>query len=146
MVIQKRSFWSYVGRIMSWYLWHFLVFFGIWKKVKITLGIFLPYLAHLVIAIQNTIDIPMVLPGKALNFPLNTKIYQKNTRVGNFPWPILQYINIKSNHPKTITKNIPKSINRRLSDLSSTADIFNNAANNYQLALNTSGYKYNLVY
>ena len=35
------------------------------------------------------------------------------------------YIDVKSNHPSTIIKQIPKMINKRLSNLSSNEKIFN---------------------
>ena len=37
------------------------------------------------------------------------------------------YINTQSNHPPSVLKQIPKSIQRRLSDISSNADVFNQA-------------------
>ena len=56
------------------------------------------------------------------------------------------YVNTKSNHPPNILKNIPLSINKRLSNISSNEGIFNVAAPHYQKALNESGYNFNLKY
>ena len=42
--------------------------------------------------------------------------------------------------------NIPESINRRLSDISSDEDVFNEAAPLYQEALRKSGYTYKLEF
>ena len=56
------------------------------------------------------------------------------------------YVNANSNHPKTITKNIPKSVNRRLSALSSSEAIFREVAPLYQAALDKAGYKFKLRY
>ena len=56
------------------------------------------------------------------------------------------YVHKDSNHPPTIIKNIPESINKRLSNLSSNEAIFNEAKPPYQDALRKSGYNYNLKY
>ena len=45
-----------------------------------------------------------------------------------------QYINTKSNHPPNIIKQIPASINRRISDNSSNEDAFNKAKPRLQLS------------
>ena len=42
-----------------------------------------------------------------------------------------QYIHSKSNHPPGILKNIPESINKRLSEISSDEGSFNKAAPQY---------------
>ena len=56
------------------------------------------------------------------------------------------YVNIDSNHPPSILKNIPKAINKRLSQLSSNEDMFASVAPVYQAALNKAGYKHKLEY
>ena len=58
----------------------------------------------------------------------------------------IQYINIESNHPPNIINQIPKTIEKRLSDLSSNETIFNAAVPIYQKALKDSGYKTNLKF
>lgn len=58
----------------------------------------------------------------------------------------IKYVNINSNHPRTILKNIPAGINQRLSNLSSDSEIFRESATPYQKALEESGYKYKLQY
>ena len=45
------------------------------------------------------------------------------------------YINRNSNHPKTILRELPKSISKRLSDLSSNKEIFQKAIPTYFEAL-----------
>ena len=57
-----------------------------------------------------------------------------------------KYVNIRSNHPPTVLKEIPKSINKRLSKISSTEKEFNEAKEVYQQALKESGYEYELKY
>ena len=61
---------------------------------------------------------------------------------GNKP----QYIHTKSNHPPNIIKAVPEGINKRLSQISSTEEIFKKAIPPYQTALKESGYEYKLKY
>ena len=56
------------------------------------------------------------------------------------------YVHAGSNHPPKVLENIPKGINRRLSRISATKEIFEAAAPVYQAALEKSGYKYKLSY
>ena len=56
------------------------------------------------------------------------------------------YVHKGSNHPPSITKNIPESINRRLSALSSNEDMFKSVSGKYQNALDNAGYSYVLHY
>ena len=58
----------------------------------------------------------------------------------------VQYINVKSNHPPLILKNIPSGIEDRLSMLSSNEEIFNEAKQPFQKALDDSGFNYILKY
>ena len=64
------------------------------------------------------------------------------TKEGNVPL----YVHKKYNHPPSILKNIPDSINKRLSEISSDRECFDNAKTVYQEALNKSGYNCNLSY
>ena len=56
------------------------------------------------------------------------------------------YINVNSNHPPSIIKQIPVSINRRLSNLSSNEEVFLNNILSYQEALKKSGFQDELTY
>ena len=56
------------------------------------------------------------------------------------------YINKSSNHPKHITENLTESINKRLSELSSTEEIFNANKVEYEEALRKSELKHKLKY
>lgn len=56
------------------------------------------------------------------------------------------YVNSRSNHPPMVLKNIPAGVNRRLSKLSATKDIFDAAVPPYQAALNKSGYNHTLSF
>ena len=65
------------------------------------------------------------------------------------PENIIQFIHVESNHPPNIIKQIPKIIEKRLSQLSSSEKIFNESAPFYEDKLHQSGYQrklnYNLV-
>ena len=56
------------------------------------------------------------------------------------------YIHAKSNHPANILKQLPISIETRLSNLSSNPEIYHEASKHYQNILNQSGYDYKLQY
>jgi len=50
------------------------------------------------------------------------------------------YINKDSNHPPSILKQLPQAIEKRISDISSNEEIFNNAIPAYTEALKKSGF------
>ena len=56
------------------------------------------------------------------------------------------YVHADSNHPPCILKNIPKSVNQRLSSISSNEEIFKEACPPYQEALNKSGYHFEMKF
>ena len=56
------------------------------------------------------------------------------------------YINTLSNHPPNIIKNLPDMINKRLSHLSSSKHVFDEAKPEYEKALQKSGYNAKLSY
>ena len=56
------------------------------------------------------------------------------------------YINIHSNHPPNIIKEIPETINKRLNKISSSKANFEQEKHTYEKALTDSGYKSPLVY
>ena len=58
----------------------------------------------------------------------------------------VKYINTESNHPLSIIKQLPLSIESQLSLLSSSEEIFNDSVTPYQDALDKSGYKHKLKY
>jgi len=57
-----------------------------------------------------------------------------------------QCIHKDSSHSPSILRNIPESVNKRLSNIASSEPTFNQAAPAYQEALEKSGYKYKLKY
>jgi len=64
----------------------------------------------------------------------------------NKPNNVPSYVHIKSNHPPCILRNIPKSINNRLSTISSDDSTFRESAPIYQAAIEKSGYNHKLNY
>ena len=77
-----------------------------------------------------------------VTFDLNTGKFKPYSQPTNTPL----YVHNKSNHPPSIIKKIPESVNRRLSEISSDEEVFNEAATPYQEALRKSGYTYNLEF
>ena len=70
-----------------------------------------------------------------LTLNLNNKTFKPFLKEGQTPL----YINIKSNHPPNILKQIPTSINKRIVNNSSNKEIFNEVRNTYKNALKNSG-------
>ena len=94
---------------------------------------------------KNELRITIEANKKIVNFldvtlDLNTEKFKPYSKPANTPL----YVHSKSNHPPNIIRNIPESINRRLSEISSDEDVFKEAAPPYQEALLKSGYSYNL--
>ena len=56
------------------------------------------------------------------------------------------YVSSGSNHPPRVLENIPKGINKRLTNISATKEIFDKAAPVYQEALKESGFNYQLKF
>ena len=58
----------------------------------------------------------------------------------------LSYVHQQSNHPLALLKNIPLNINKRLTSISSSKEVFDEAIAPYQKALTESGYDHKLTY
>ena len=58
----------------------------------------------------------------------------------------LLYVHSQSNHPPTLLKNIPDNINKRLTSISSSKEVFDAAITPYQKAIDESGYNFKLTY
>ena len=71
-----------------------------------------------------------------VTFNLPTGTYYPYNKPINAPL----YIHAKFNHPPSIVKQLPKMVNKRISDLSCDESVFNNAKVTYALALKYSGY------
>ena len=76
-----------------------------------------------------------------VTFDLRKGIYLPYRKPDNRPI----YINSCSNYPPTVIKQLPKSISKRLSDLSSNEEIFEKTKPAYRDALNKSGFHEKLI-
>ena len=73
---------------------------------------------------------------------LDSGTYQPYRKPDNNPI----YLNKNSNHPKTVLNQLPKSIAKRISDISSNETAFNNSIPLYQEALKKSAFTEKLSY
>ena len=73
---------------------------------------------------------------------LNDGTYKPFNKPNNSP----TYLHVESNHPPSVIKQIPLSISKRISNNSSSKQIFDNAAHYYNNVLEKSGYKEKLTY
>ena len=96
---------------------------------------------------NNQLQITIEANKKVVNFldvtlDLNKQSYAPYIKPNNKPL----YVHRESNHPPLILKNIPLAINRRLNEISSNKELFDEAAPVFQEALHNSGYDYTLKY
>ena len=96
---------------------------------------------------ENGLSLEIECNLKTVNYlditlDLNTGTYKPYRK----PNDEILYIHAKSNHPANILKQLPISIETRLSNLSSNPEIFHEASKHYQNILNQSGYDYKLQY
>ena len=77
-----------------------------------------------------------------VNFNLETETYKPYMKPNQSP----VYVHMQSNHPPSILKNIPASVNRRLSSISANEEVFKGAIAPYQEALKNSGYNFELKF
>ena len=96
---------------------------------------------------NNNLRITIEANKKIVNF-LDVTLDLTTERFKPYSKPVTTplYVHSKSNHPPNIIRNIPEGINKRLSEISSDEDAFNEAAPLYQEALRKSGYAYNLKF
>ena len=75
-------------------------------------------------------------------FDLQSDTYRPFLKPGDRPL----YVNKQSNHPPSILKNIPLAVNKRLCDISSSKEVFEQSVPLYQAALAQAGYDHKLEY
>ena len=85
--------------------------------------------------------------NKIVNFldvtlDLSNNLYKPFIKMDQSP----SYINVNSNHPKAIIKQVPKAVNLRIRNLSVNEEIFRKGSKMYIDALKSSGYKENFTY
>ena len=86
------------------------------------------------ITIQSNLKVANFLD---LTFDLNNSKYYPYRKPNDNP----TYINVLSNHPPSILRNLPAAVSRRLTDNSTDRDIFMQAAPLYEEALKASVYR-----
>ena len=96
---------------------------------------------------ENGLNITSKANVKVVDFldvtlDLQTESYRPFIKPGDRP----KYVNYKSNHPPSVIANIPLAVNRRLSSISSSKEIFEQAAPLYQSELKRAGYSHKLEY
>ena len=77
-----------------------------------------------------------------ITFDLNSSSFRPYRKETSAPL----YIDVNSNHPRNIIKQLPSMVSERLSMLSSNQEIFNAEKLDYQAALKSAGYKEDLLY
>ena len=77
-----------------------------------------------------------------LTFNLNDGTYRPFRK----PNDTTNYIHKESNHPPSILKSLPSMIEKRVSDLSATKEIFDSAKGHYEEALRKSGFDTKLLF
>ena len=91
------------------------------------------------ITVQTNLKVVQYLD---IEFDLANNRYKSYRKPNNDPL----YVNTKSNHPPSVLKQIPIGIGRRLSEISSSEEVFKTTAPQYEAALRNSGFKEKLVY
>ena len=77
-----------------------------------------------------------------VKFNLSKHAYEPYCKPNDKP----MYIHVDSNHPPHVQKHIPRNLNQRLSNLSTTEEAFDRTKPPYQKALDEGGHQFNLKY
>ena len=77
-----------------------------------------------------------------INMDISTGVFKPYVKPNNVPL----YVHKDSNHPPAIIKNLPLSINKRLSSISSNEEVFKESTKIHQEALERSGYVHKLEF
>ena len=95
---------------------------------------------------SNHLKISIEQKGQTVNFLDVTLSTDGSFKPYRKPNSSVAYVSKTSNHPPSILKNIPSSIQKRLTTISSSEKNFLDARNDYQSALNNAGYSDILKY
>ena len=77
-----------------------------------------------------------------VQFNLKTNSYKPYMKPNNEP----VYINKNSNHPPQVLRELPKSTEKRISNISSSKEIFDISKPIYEKTLNECGFHHKLLY
>ena len=95
--------------------------------------------------LKNGLDVIIEGNTKIVNdLDVTFNLHDGTYRPYQKPDNIIQCIHVESNHPPNIIKQIPKTVEKRLSQLSSNEKIFNESAHFYEDKLHQSGYQQKL--
>ena len=96
---------------------------------------------------ENGLEIKAKCNTKVANF-LDATFDLANNQVRPYrkPGQVIEYIHVDSNHPSHVLKNTVAEVSKRLSALSSSKQIFDNAKGPEQEALKRAGYSETLTY
>ena len=72
-----------------------------------------------------------------MTLDLSKNTYKPFIKTDQYP----SYIDVNSNHPKTITKQVPKAVNLGIGNLSANDKIFQESSKLYKDALRNSGFR-----
>ena len=97
--------------------------------------------------LKNNLEIVVKCNMKKVNYldvtlDLESGIYRPYRKPDNET----NYIHVESNHPPNIIKEIPRSVQTRLSNLSSDENIFSQTTTYYKEALHKSGHNHEFQY
>ena len=96
---------------------------------------------------QNHLDITILCNLKIVNYlDVTLNLNDGTYRPYHKPNDEITYIHCQSNHPPAIIKQLPLSIESRLRMISSSKEIFEESAKEYQEALERSGFNHRLRY
>ena len=96
---------------------------------------------------ENGLEIVIQCNMKIVNYlDLTLNLANGTYRPYHKPDNIINYVHMQSNHPPNITKQIPISIETRLSNTSCNEEVFQESAAFYNEALKRSGYNHQLKF
>ena len=96
---------------------------------------------------ENGLDITIETGLKSIDFlDVTFNLSEDSYKPYKKPNSELLYVNKQSNHPSTVLKHIPNSVNQRLNRISSNKTLFEESKAEYERALKTSGYNETLDY
>ena len=77
-----------------------------------------------------------------VTFDLSSETFEQYRKPNDYP----QYVHMDSNHPRSILKNIPFAVNKRLNEISCSKEMFTKHSPEYQSALDKSGFNHKMKY
>ena len=96
---------------------------------------------------EKGLDLVIVCNRKSVDYlDVTLNLSDGSHRPFHKPDDETSYIHAESDHPPSILKQLPKAVEKRISDLSSSKEIFEQSKQYYQEALEKSGHKYTLKY